>query len=217
MLIYAIGSILVLFIILIAWGLVRIRNGNAQAVAAIRNVRLQDFPDLIIEGKEGLRRGYGIEIDLQNHEEAAKILDELFIDQAKLKNTFSKDDFYWYFVLPVGALIGEFIHIHAKGIWKESPEGPFMDIPVPGGVATCHPFDKALKQNNQGQGGDLYAYLLSSKQFSIHKEIVDGLWSDGSANNGDWANPGPATKPQSFTQLPSAFLSLQKAKHPPAS
>jgi hypothetical protein len=41
-----------------------------------------------------------------------------------------------------------------------------MEIPVKDGIATCFPFDKALKQVNQGEKGDLYAFLISTSQVS---------------------------------------------------
>ena len=90
----------------------------------------------------------------------------------KLKGTFERGGSYWRFVLPVGALVGEFIRIHAKGVWKQNPEGLLMDIPVKDGVATCYPFDKVLKQVNSGEKGDLYAFLLSSTQLSIVDHVA---------------------------------------------
>ena len=165
-LVYIIASITALFAIFLIWGIVWLRKGSAQANEAIRKVCISDLPGLVAEGKEGLSRGYGHSLDLNDAEAAAKSLDTLFADHKKLKDTFQKDGFYWRFVLPVGALIGEYIRIHAKGVWKETPEGLCMEIPVKDGSATCHPFDKVLKQLGQGDKGDLYAYLLSSRQLS---------------------------------------------------
>lgn len=169
---YIVAVVVALFIIFFIWGVLRLRKGSAQANEAIRKVQIEDLPRLIAEGKAGLDRAYGVTIDFNDPEAAAKILDGLFTDQMKLKNAFEKNGFYWYFVLPVGALIGEFIRVHAKGVWKENPDGLSMDIPVKDGAATCHPFDKVLKQVDQGEKGDLYAYLLSSIQLASGKIVV---------------------------------------------
>ncbi len=170
-LVYVLISLAGLLIALFIWGVFRLRKGSAQANEAIRKVRISDLPGLIAEGQAGVARGYGVNLDLNDPDAAAKILDRLFADQMKLKNTFQKDGFYWHFVLPVGALVGEYIRIHANGVWKESTEGLSMEIPVKDGSATCHPFDKVLKQVAQGEKGDMYAYLLSSRQLSS----VEGL------------------------------------------
>ncbi len=166
-LVYVLFGIFALVLLFFVWGVVRLRKGSSQAAEAIRRVRISDLPGLVDEGKDGLTRAYGLSLELNDAEAAAKLLDSLFADQRKLKDTFQKERFYWHFVLPVGALIGEYIRIHAKGVWKEAPGGLCMEIPVKGGSATCHPFDKVLKQIGQGEKGDLYAYLLSSRQLSL--------------------------------------------------
>jgi Negative regulator of septation ring formation len=165
-LIYILVAVVVLVLLFFIWGVIRLRKGNYQAIEAIRRVRISDLPGLVAEGKDGLTRAYIRSLDFNDAEAAAKLLDSLFADQRKLKDTFQKEGFYWRFVLPVGALIGEYIRIHAKGVWKETPEGLCMEIPVKDGTATCHPFDKVLKQVGQAEKGDLYAYLLSSTQLS---------------------------------------------------
>ena len=151
---------------LFLWGVIRIRRGNTQAVEAIRKLRIEDIAGLVVQGKEGLSRAYGLRLDLTNRDQAAEMLDGLFADSLKLKNTFERAGFYWYFVLPVGALVGEFIALHAKGVWKQGSEGPVMDIPVADGVATCYPFEKVLKQLNQGEKRDLSAFLLASTELA---------------------------------------------------
>lgn len=169
---YIVVAVVALFVIFFIWGVARLRKGGTQANDAIRKVHVEDSPRLVAEGKAGLTKAYGVTIDFNDPEAAAKILDGLFVDHMKLKNAFEKDSFYWYFVLPVGALVGEFIRVHTKGVWKEDPDGLSMDIPVKEGAATCHPFDKVLKQIDQGEKGDLYAYLLSSIQLASGKTVV---------------------------------------------
>jgi hypothetical protein len=166
MILYIAIAIVVLIAVFLIWGVVRLRKGNTQATEAIRKVRIEDLAGLVAEGKAGIQRGFGVSIDLTDREAAAKILDSLFADQMKLKGAFEKAGFYWHFALPVGALVGEFMRIHAKGVWTESPEGLLMKIPVKDGVATCFPFDKVLKQVDSGEKGDLYAFLLSSIQLA---------------------------------------------------
>jgi hypothetical protein len=169
---YVVAVVIALFVVFFIWGVVRLRKGGTQANEAIRKVHIEDLPGLIAEGKAGLAKAYGVTIDFNDPEAAAKMLDELFANEMKLKNTFQKDGFYWYFVLPVGALVGEFIRVNAKGVWKENPDGLSMEVPVKDGAATCHPFDKVLKQIEQGEKGDLYAYLLSSIQLASGKAVA---------------------------------------------
>jgi hypothetical protein len=163
---YVTVAAIALFGVFIVWGLVRLRKGNAQASRLIKGIRTGDLNHLVSEGKQQLAKIYGITIDFTEPEAAAKSLDGLFRDKIKLKSAFQKPGFYWYFVLPVGALIGEFIRINAKGVWKDSPEGPLMKISLKDGDATCYPFDKVLKQVTQGEKGDIYAFLVSSMQLS---------------------------------------------------
>ena len=95
-------------------------------------------------------------------DDSARILSRR-IGDGSLKKALEKDDFWWYYTLPAGAFMGELLRIHAKGIWKESPEGGLeMKIPLTEGEATTYPFDKVLKQAGSGQEGDLYAYIKSA-------------------------------------------------------
>jgi hypothetical protein len=155
-----------LFLAFLLWGFIGLHRSNAKATEAIRNLSIADIAGLIAEGKEELTKAYGLAIDINDSEAAARILDGLFIDKLKLKKAFKKENFYWRFVLPIGAMVGEFIRIHAKGAWKQDSNGPFMDIPIADGVATCYPFDKVLKQMNSGKKGDLCAFLLAATQLS---------------------------------------------------
>ena len=165
MLLYGFMTLMALGSVLFIWGLVRLRKGNAQAYDAIRKVRLEDLPELLAEGKEVLKQEYGLTIDFADREATSKILDDLFADHFKLKNAFARNGFYWRFVLPVGVLVGEFIRIHGNGVWKKDSDGLLMEFPIQDGVATCYPFDKILKQVNQGAKGDMYAFLqLGSSQ-----------------------------------------------------
>jgi hypothetical protein len=166
---YSTIAVVTCAVLIFVWGLLRIRKGNAQASDAIRKVRPEEIDRLVAEGKEGLAKAYGIEIDLADREAAARVLDGLFADQTKLKNAFERDGFYWRFVLPVGALIGEYIRIHGNGAWKQDPAGLSMEFPVKEGTVTCYPFDKVLKQINSGDKGDLYAYLVAFSTFSSLK------------------------------------------------
>jgi hypothetical protein len=166
---YIAVAVVALAVAFVVWGVLRLRKGNAQASEAIRNLRVEDIDWLVGEGKERLASQYGIAIDLANREAAARTLDGLFVDPMKLKNAFEKDGLSWYFVLPMGAMIGEYVRVQANGAWKQDPDGPFIEIPVKEGSATCYPFHKVLKQVNSGDKGDIYAFLVASSQLSSVK------------------------------------------------
>jgi hypothetical protein len=161
--------VVAIMIAFLGWGFVRLRRGNAQASQAIRSIRIDEIDSLVAEGKRGLAKGYGIEIDLTDREAAAKVLDGLFADEMELKNAFEQPRFYWRFVLPVGALIGEYIRIHANGVWKQESDGPAMEVRVKDGTATCDPFNKVLKQVMYGEKSDLYAYLVAASELASQK------------------------------------------------
>jgi hypothetical protein len=164
---YLAAVVVILFGAFVLWGVIRLRKAKAKVAFLMKGLRVEDISRLVAEGKERLAKVYGLTIDFADIEGTAKTLDGLFHNQSKLQGAFSKPRVDWYFVFPVGALIGEFIRIHAKGVWKESPEGLCMEIPVKDGAATCYPFEKVLKQVNQGDKGDVYAFLISSKQLSM--------------------------------------------------
>jgi hypothetical protein len=168
-LLYVGVPVVAIVIAFIGWGFVRLRRGNSQASQAIRSIRIDEIDSLAAEGKRGLAKAYGITIDLTDREAAAKVLDGLFVDKMKLKKAFETPGFYWRFVLPVGALIGEYIRIHANGVWKPESDGPAMEIRVKDGTATCYPFNKVLKQLSYGEKSDLYAYLVAASELSSQK------------------------------------------------
>jgi hypothetical protein len=150
----------------LAWGVARLRRKNAEVTSLLRRLKIGDVNHLMGEAKERLLKCYGLTIDLKDREAAAKALSGLFDDKAKLESAFAKKKTSWYFVFPVGAMVGEYIRIHANGIWKSDADGLYMEIPIKDGTATCYPFDKVLKQYNQGERGDLYAFLISSTELS---------------------------------------------------
>ncbi|HWD93614.1 MAG TPA: hypothetical protein VG938_14830 [Verrucomicrobiae bacterium] len=163
---YIAVGVIVLGIVFVAWGMARLRKRNAQVNDLIRRLKIGDLNHLMAEARERLLKCYGVTIDLQDGNAAAKALSDLFDDKAKLESAFSKKNVSWYFVFPIGSLVGEFMRIHARGVWKSGSDGLYMEIPVEDGTATCYPFEKVLKQFNQGAEGDLFAFLKSSTALS---------------------------------------------------
>lgn len=146
------------------WGIRSLRRNSEQAQQEILKLTLADVGRLADECRTVFREKLCVDLKLENFEESAKLLSH-HVDDLSLKKALSKDDFWWYFVLPVGALLGELLRVHAGAEWKPSAEGGLeMEIPVKGGGATTYPFEKILKQATVGDKGDLYAYLKAAVQ-----------------------------------------------------
>ena len=158
----------------IAWGVVRIRRGVAQAAAAASEVELDEIEALATEFVMAARDRLDVEIRMDDPDAAARAISDLLDAPEKLKPVFGDDAFWWRFVLPAGAALGEYMRRHAGGEWAVGEEGePMILIPVAGGEpAETYPFSKVLKQAIAGDKGDVYAYLLSSMQLDRIAEAV---------------------------------------------
>lgn len=157
-----------------AWGVVRIRRGVAQAAAASCHVGLSQIPELAAEFITSARDRLGVEVALEKPEAAAQAISDLLDTPEKLKPVFGDETFWWRFVLPAGAVLGEYMRRHAGGKWVVGEEGePMIRIPVGAGdPAETYPFSKVIKQAITGDEGDVYAYLLSSMQLDRIAEAV---------------------------------------------
>ncbi len=146
------------------WGWLRLRRSVAEVTAAIARVGIDDVPRLREECERVLLEKFSERLSLDRLEESARILSRR-IDDGSLKSAFAKDDFWWYFVLPVGAYVGELLRVNAGGEWKDS-DGGGLELVVSAGDdhATTFPFDKVLKQATVGDKGDLYAYLVTAQK-----------------------------------------------------
>jgi hypothetical protein len=160
---YVLLAVLLAIAILFAWGILHLRKSQRVASEAIRKVTLADVEPLRQECERVFLDAFGESLSLEKYEEAAKVLSNRLDDAESLKRAFSRPDFYWYFVLPTGAFLGELLRVHARGEWQASEDsGVEMRIPVGSGFATTYPFDKIVKQATIGGKGDIYAYLVSA-------------------------------------------------------
>jgi hypothetical protein len=160
--IWLVVSIAALIVLVFLWGLRRLRRSSAEAQAAIAKVTPSDIPRPRDECERVILETLSERLSLDRYEDSARILSSR-LDDLSLKKIFARDDFWWYFVLPVGAYVGELLKVHAGGEWKTSASGGMeMTLPVQGGLATAYPFDKVLKQALSGDKGDLYAYFMSA-------------------------------------------------------
>lgn len=165
---YILGGLLLLIVMAFVWGILHLRNSQKVAYVAIANVKLSDIDRLCKECEKVFYEKFSERLQLDDIEVSARLLSARLDNHNSLKSAFEKEDFYWYFVLPVGAFVGELLRVHANGEWKESPEGGVeMSMPVEDGTATTFPFDKVMKQVTMGGKGDMYAYLLTATQIDV--------------------------------------------------
>jgi len=162
-----------LFVLAFLWGLLSLRRSVATAREAILKVGLADVDRLRAECEAVFRDVFSERLELSDLQGSARILSARLDEREKLKQAFLKPGFWWYYVLPVGAWLGELLRVHAKGQWKESSGGGLeMTLPLPGGEATTFPFDKVLKQGLSGDKGDLLAYIEAATRID---EVAAGL------------------------------------------
>lgn len=160
--IWLVAGLAALIVLTFFWGVRRLRRSTTEAQAAIAKVTLADIPHLRDECEKIVLEKLSDRLSLDRYEDSARILSSR-LDDLSFKKIFAKDDFWWYFVLPVGAYVGELLRVHAGGEWKASASGGLeMMVPVQDGQATTYPFDKVFKQATAGDKGDLYAYFMSA-------------------------------------------------------
>jgi hypothetical protein len=163
-----VGGVLIglfgLFTLLVVWGLVRLRRGAQTALAEAGKVDMAEIESLARECVDVFQRELGVRLDLSDCEDAAAKLDAAFRDRHRLKTAFAREDFFWYFALPVGACLGELLRRHARHEWRKRPgTAPHMVAAVAGGESEAFPFEKAVKQAQGGEPGDLLAYVAAAR------------------------------------------------------
>jgi hypothetical protein len=154
------GGLVALLLLFLVWGLLHLRQSQRQAHDEIRRIELADIGPLARECVEVFRNKLGVRLDLDNCDDAAEKLDHALRDHYKVKRAFARDDFYWYFVKPVGACLGELLRRHARHEWHKRPgEAPHMEFAWGVNSSEAFPFEKVIKQSQVGDAGDLVAYV----------------------------------------------------------
>jgi hypothetical protein len=158
------GGLVALVGLFLLWGLLHLRQSQRQALTEVRRIELADLDTLAQECVEVFRRKLGVRLELDDCEDAAQKLDDAFRDRSRLKEAFARDDFYWYFVNPIGACLGELLRRHARHAWhKQAGEAPFMEVVLKDGHSEAYPFEKVIKHSTSGSPGDLVAYVAFAR------------------------------------------------------
>ena len=125
-------------------------------------VREDQVPELAQECVDVFRVKLRKQISLDEPDAAAAALDDS-LRHANLITTqtaFERPGHRGWFVLPMGAFLGELVKKNAGGSWIPAEGGGLALIIRNGEVeATLHPFDKILKQDWTGSPDDLIAYV----------------------------------------------------------
>jgi hypothetical protein len=159
-----VGGLVLLFAVLMLWGVLHLRQSRRRALDAVRQIELGEVESLARECVGVFERKLGIRLSLDDCEDAAQKLDDAFLDRYKLKGAFERQDFYWYFAKPVGACLGELLRRHANHQWRKRPgEAPFMEVKLKDGDSQVFPFEKVIKQIESGEPGDLVAYVTFAR------------------------------------------------------
>jgi hypothetical protein len=161
-----IGLVLLSLIVAgIVWGFKRIKKRQADVDSLILSVSIEQVPELAQECVSVFSEKLGKTLTSDNSEAAALILDEALSarDQMNSIAAFERPDHWGWFVLPMGAFLGELIKRHANARWIPAEGGGLaMEIGEGQDTITIHPFDKINKQRWNGDKGDLLAYVKIS-------------------------------------------------------
>ncbi len=172
------AGVVAAFALFLLIGVLHMRHSIRVAERAIERVTLGEIPALRDECVAVFDRVFGDALDLDDFEGSAQILSGRLDAAESLKQAFARDEFYWYFVLPVGAFMGELLRVHLNGEWRDSELGGLeIAIPFEDDAARTFPFHKVIKQVTAGDPGDVYAYFMASRQLDKIAEAESG--SDG--------------------------------------
>jgi hypothetical protein len=158
------GGFLTIFALILGWGFLHSRQSKSKALQEIQNIELADIDSLTKECVEVFKSKLGVPLDLNNCDDAAQKLDDACRMPFKLKSAFERPGFYWHFIKPVGACLGELLRRHAKHEWHKKPgQTPYMEVLLKDGSSTVFPFEKIMKQVQSGEPGDLVAYVVFAR------------------------------------------------------
>jgi len=170
-LLYVIGILVLLALAGFVWGALHLRHSIKVADRAVAAVQISAINDLRAECEATFLQAFGEALSIDDLQASARILDARLNQIESIKKAFARPDFYWYFVLPTGAYLGELLRVHAGARWEVCANGGLqMTIRAGDGEATTFPFDKVIKQVTMGGRGDIMAYLLSAQE--IDKAIA---------------------------------------------
>ena len=162
-----------LFVAFLLFGLWFGRKFTKQAVAELEKVELADIPFLCEECVRTFQEKFGKNLSLDDFEGASQLLEDAFGRGEAMKRAFARQDFYYYFVKPVGAFLGELLRLHTGHQWrKDRPGSPYLVIEQGENSAECFPFEKVLRTAGARPRGELYAYLMAGKE--IGKAVATG-------------------------------------------
>lgn len=164
---WIVGGIAILFALFlyrIVTGIRRsLKLGNDQLAAALLELKPEDLPRLVRECQEFFRSAIAADLDPANWQDAAMTMDDALKDRQKCQKilrALSREEVAYYWVLPMGAFLGQLLERHANAQWKfDAGAPPFMEISAGGGEMTIWPFDKVRKHIWEGDAGDLVAYV----------------------------------------------------------
>ncbi len=158
-----IGLGIVAAIAFMGWGFVRITRRTADAAALAASVKESEIPSLTAECIRICHDKLGVTLSLSDFENSSQSLDYVLepSQRMRMKMAFEVQEHSGYFVLPLGAFLGEFVRTHNPGArWIAGEKGGLaMEFPQNDTVLTMYPFDKVLKHAATGKAGDILAYL----------------------------------------------------------
>jgi hypothetical protein len=141
-----------------AWLLRRNLGGSMQRLALVDPSAI---PALADECRRTVRERLRIDMDPQNADETARVLDELVLS-GRLRPLFKTHGYEMRFAEPAGAFLGELIRRHASAEWVADEFGPKLVIHRPDGPMEMHPLLAAVRHHTHGTPGQLHARVMEA-------------------------------------------------------
>lgn len=159
MVLAAAAGLLALAAALFVWGFTRLRRNAARLEVVLRDVRIEQIPELAGACAHVFASKLETPLDSADPLACARALDRL-VPTVPCATAFARPDLEWAYVLHCGAYLGELIRLHVDARWEACDDGaPALVIERGEAKITLWPFDKILKHRMQGDPGDLAMYV----------------------------------------------------------
>lgn len=198
--IYIIGGVLVL---LVGFCILSVRGSKRGIRDAIKNITGEDIERFVEECVVVFRKEFGVALSLEDLEGGVSSLD---VHIKKVESAFKRDNFVWYFVLPVGAFWGELMIEHLDAEWQRKAEGGLSVLIHRGDdVQRIDPFEMVMQQAYASQGAAFSDFFECAAENEVmcgeQRGEVDTLEADIVSASSEQSDDAEAAKAALDKQL----------------
>jgi uncharacterized protein YwqG len=159
---FCIAGVIAVIVMILLFGWWRTRSLAREAERELSDVGVCDIDRLAEECVRVFREAFGLELTLDDVTGCARTLEDHW-STFRLEQAFGRRGFNWYFLKPVGALVGKLIQQRVDATWHDEPNGPpTLRVADRLGAATIRPFEKVLELTRSPSRGKLFGYAATS-------------------------------------------------------